>query len=334
MRVDMAKILIVRIIPLLLFIFVIFYFYLNRGLPQEIQPAQFTCLQSDQGSFSQEDIKFKNIYGVGLTYAKHINETAFNFNPDIAPPIFRKLPSSIVKGDSNVAIPAQRDLLKVLEKLEPSISGIIKDNDTTLLPLLDYEAELGFVLLEDITSEDLAGVGFIPKLGFLVANDLSARSIAILGEGQDNRYEYWGASKSYAGFTPVSSQVWVPNHQISDAIPCVTLQTIVDGELRQKENTRNLIFTPKEMLRFIHKKYPLIPMNKGDVILTGTPGGVVMNVPRWKAKLAKLVGLDRFSKLSIYQKKTSADKFLKAGSRVQISAEWVGGTSVTFVNSD
>ena len=34
-----------------------------------------------------------------------------------------------------------------------------------------------------------------------MTNDLSARSIAILGEDQANRYDHWGASKSYPGFT-------------------------------------------------------------------------------------------------------------------------------------
>ena len=70
-----------------------------------------------------------------------------------------------------------------------------------------------------------------------MANDLSARSIAILGEDQKNRYEYWGASKSYPGFTPISDHIWGPNNHLPDAIPCVTLQTLVDGELRQNENT-------------------------------------------------------------------------------------------------
>jgi hypothetical protein len=59
-----------------------------------------------------------------------------------------------------------------------------------------------------------------------------------------------------------------------------------------------------------------------------------MNVPRWKSRLASIVGLDRFAKLSIYQKKASADKFLKAGDKVLIKAEWLDSVAVTIVSGD
>ncbi len=326
-----SKTLLVKTIPLILLLLISFYLYLDRGLNQEIQPAQFTCLTPEQGSFSGDSIEYKNIYGIGLAYAKHINETASSFDPGSAPPVFRKLASSLVKGDSKVAIPTQSELLMAVEKLEPGIGNTLKEKEISLLSLLDYEAELAFVLLEGITAKDLANPNFAPKIGFLVANDVSARSIAILGEGQANRYDYWGASKSHPGFTPVNSNIWVPNTYLPDAIPCVTLQTHVNGEIRQNENTRNLIYTPTEMLRFIQKKYPASPMTKGDIILTGTPGGVTLNVPRWKARLAKLINLDRFQKLKISQKKSSASKFLKAGNNVRISAEWLGAVSVAVV---
>jgi 2-keto-4-pentenoate hydratase/2-oxohepta-3-ene-1,7-dioic acid hydratase in catechol pathway len=316
---------------LLLLLFTLFYFYLDRELTQEIQPARFTCLEPEQGYFSHENIQYRNIYGIGLAYAKHINETASNFDPSLDPPVFRKHTLSMVKGGSEVTIPRQKELLMAMEQLEPGIAKTLLDKDIELLALLDYEAELAFVLLDSITAEDLKNPDFSPKIGFLVTNDLSARSIAILGEDQVNRYDYWGASKSYPGFTPINDQVWVPNKHLPNAIPCVTLQARVDGELRQKENTRNLIYTPKDMLQFIQKKYASIPMNKGDVVLTGTPGGVIFNVPRWKARLAKILELNRFQKLEISQKESSAEKFLKAGNEVLISAEWLGTVSVTIV---
>lgn len=321
----------VRVAFLLLLLFPLFYFYLDRELAQEIQPARFTCLDSEYGSFSHEKVQYKNIYGIGLAYAKHINETASNFDPSLDPPIFRKHALSIVKGDSEVTIPKQNELLMAAKQLDPGIAKTLLEKDIELLALLDYEAELAFVLLDSITAKDLEDPDFSPKIGFFVTNDLSARSIAILGEDQVNRYDYWGASKSFPGFTPINGQVWVPNKHLPNAIPCVTLQTHVDGELRQKENTRNLIYTPKDMLRFIQKKYASTPMNKGDVVLTGTPGGVIFHVPRWKARLAKILELNRFQKLAISQKESSAEKYLKAGNEVLISAEWLGTIRVTIV---
>ena len=309
---------------------VLILLYLDRGLEQEIQPANFTCLKPDQGYFSQQNIEYNNIYGIGLAYAKHINETASDFDADLDPPVFRKQTSSTTKSNSRVTIPTHNELLMAVESLEPGIGEILEDKEITLLPLLDYEAELAFVLLESITAKELENPSFIPKVGFLVANDLSARSIAILGEDQGNRYDYWGVSKSYSGFSPVSDRLWVPNTHVANAIPCITLQTYVDGKLRQNENTRNLIYTPTDMLRFIHKKYPAELMSKGDIVLTGTPSGVILNVPRWKARLAKIIGLDRFQKLAINQKESTAKKFIKVGSTVDISAEWLGDVSVIF----
>lgn len=310
--------------PILLFI------YLDRDFQQEIQPAQFNCLKKDQGHFIVDTLQPKNIYGVGLAYAKHINETASDFNPTVGPPVFRKSSSSYVRGDTLVAMPSHSELLKSLNELEPGIDIVLHKKEIKLSALLDYEAELAFVLLEDVAAKDLDNADFIPQIGFLAANDMSARSLAIMGEGQKNRFAYWGASKSFPKFTPVSGPIWVPHTHLPDAIPCVVLKTYVDGNLRQSENTNNLIYTPADMLRFIHNSYPSTRLSKGDMILTGTPGGVTFNVPRWKARLANLVGLDRFQKLAISQKKKSAEKFLNVGSEVSVSAEWLGNVDITI----
>jgi 2-keto-4-pentenoate hydratase/2-oxohepta-3-ene-1,7-dioic acid hydratase in catechol pathway len=306
------------------------FIYLDRELLQEIQPAQFSCLNQDQGYFIDNTLQPKNIYGVGLTYAKHINETASDFDLVAGPPVFRKSSSSFVKGDTLVAMPSHSKLLKSLNELEPGIDIALHNKEIKLLALLDYEAELAFVLLENVVNTDLDNADFIPQIGFLIANDISARSLAIMGEGQQNRFDYWGASKSFPRFTPVSRSIWVPHTHLPDAIPCVVLKTYVDGNLRQSENTNNLIYTPVDMLRFIHKSYPSAPLRKGDMILTGTPGGVTFNVPRWKARLANLIGLDRFQKLAISQKKKSAEKFLNVGSEVRVSAEWLENVDITI----
>lgn len=309
---------------------VLLFIYLDRGLPQEIKPAQFNCLKQDQGHFVDSTLQPKNIYGVGLTYAKHINETASDFNLAVGPPVFRKSSSSYVKGNTLVAMPSHSKLLKSLSELEPGIDIALHNKEIKLLALLDYEAELAFVLLEDVVDKDLDDANFIPKIGFLTANDMSARSLAVMGEGQKNRFAYWGASKSFPRFTPVSGSIWVPHTPLPDSIPCVVLKTYVDGDLRQSENTKSLIYTPADMLRFIHKSYPSTPLSKGDMILTGTPGGVTFSVPRWKARLANLVGLDRFQKLAISQKKDSAERFLNVGNEIRVSAEWLGGVDITI----
>jgi len=321
---------IVIAVSVFVILFVTGYAYLNRALPDKIQPATFSCLDENDGDFLDENHQFANIYGIGLAYARHINETASNFDLAIGPPIFRKSILSITAHNSSVEIPSHHELQQSVEALEPGISNTLQNESVKLSALLDHEVELAFVLLESISEQELNDSKFVPRIGFFIANDLSARSIAVLGEGQENRYDYWGASKSFPGFTPISERIWVPRTNSSDAIPCVTLRTHVNGELRQSENTSNLIYRPLDMLRFITLRYPATVMKKGDVVLTGTPGGVIFNISRWKARTAEILELNRFQKLAIAQKKSAAAGFLQAGDKVRVSGDWLGDVTVTI----
>ncbi|MEM6320857.1 MAG: fumarylacetoacetate hydrolase family protein [Bacteroidota bacterium] len=317
----------------LLLILVAFGWYLNRGLPHEIKSAKFNCLALDNGTFINFDTLPTTIYGIGLSYAGHINETASDFDPDGDPPIFIKATTSITTNGSTVKIPTQPTMLEAVEQLESGISQTLQQQIPSLPALLDYEVELGFVLLEDIPFEDLDKEEYAPKIGFFMGNDLSARSLAILGEGQANRFDYWGVSKSFLGFTPMSEKVWIPNEWKANSIPCITIETQVNGETRQQQVTSDLIYTPLQMLQAIHRKYPNQRLQKGDRVLTGTPGGVVMSVPRWLVRLAGMVGIGRFQKLT----KTIADekaerKFLKSGDKVLVKGEGLGSVEVVITD--
>ena len=100
-------------------------------------------------------------------------------------------------------------------------------------------------------------------------------------------------------------------------LPNIELETYVNGELRQKEKVSNMIYTPKEMLQWIHKKYPSNALKKGDMIITGTPGGVAMTAPRFLSRLLELLNVDRFTKLKLVLKKDNS-KFLKGGDEVLV----------------
>ena len=70
------------LLGVLVFVVGAIFIYLNRGLPDEIKPANFNCLSLEEGTFKDFDILPSNIYGIGLAYAGHINETASDFDPD------------------------------------------------------------------------------------------------------------------------------------------------------------------------------------------------------------------------------------------------------------
>lgn len=306
-------------------------FYLFRPLSNAPAPASFDCLAMENGVFISKDSlpAPQRIYGMGLTYGKHLAETASEYNPDALPPIFKKELTSVTYNNATVRMPDMNEMVLGVQRLETEVATNLRMDYPELNPMLDYEVELGFVLLEDVETTDLAKEDFVPPLGFFIANDLSARSVALLGEGTNQRYEYWGVSKSFDGFMPMSNQIWIPNAPTSACIPCVKIETVVNGEVRQSQMTSDMIYTPLEMLRFIHQKYPNTPLQKGDLVLTGTPGGVAIATPRHLVRLSQLIGMDRYQKLSL---KLDGDltPFLKAGDKVEVKGEGFEGVSVVI----
>lgn len=305
--------------------------YLFRPLSNIPAPADFTCIDIADGSFVAMDSlpEPQHIYGMGLTYSQHLKETAAEFNPGELPPIFLKKAHSIGEDEDPVRLPSAEEMIQAAQELEVGVGDRLRKDFPDLSPMLDYEVELGFVLLEDISSTDLQNDNFIPALGFFISNDLSARSIALLGEGTAMRYEYWGISKSFPGFLPVGSQVWVPNKPTTNSIPCAKIETYVNGEIRQAQTTDNMIYTPLEMLRFIQQKYPQSPLRKGDMVLTGTPGGVAIATPRALVRLSNLLGFDRYKKLSIKQG-GDLSAFLNAGDVVEVKGGSLGNVRTTI----
>jgi acylpyruvate hydrolase len=98
--------------------------------------------------------------------------------------------------------------------------------------------------------------------GFCIADDVSARDL-------QGREPQWTRAKGADTFCPFGP--WVTT---VDEVPSgddLRLQTWVNDELRQDSNTSNLVFGCSELVAFISQTCTLSP---GDLILTGTPGGV------------------------------------------------------------
>jgi 2-keto-4-pentenoate hydratase/2-oxohepta-3-ene-1,7-dioic acid hydratase in catechol pathway len=301
---------------------------LFRPLRTKPLPAEFECYDLGQGAYVPLDTPVQS-FGVGLSYAAHITETASRFDPNGKPPVFEKRASAAVRTDAEVHLPTPDELMATADALEPGLGASLRSAFPNLSALLDYEVEMGFVLLEDIDPSRLNDPSFAPRLGFFIANDVSARSVQILGEGRTNRLEYWGAAKSFEGFMPLADRAWVPAEAKPNGIPCVEIETLVNGEVRQRQSTDNLIYTPVDMLGFVHSEFPDAQLSAGTVVLTGTPGGVAMTTPRWLARLATLLGMDRFKKLSA---KLGGDtsRFLRVGDEVTVRGQGLGEVTVTI----
>ncbi|MHB8657744.1 MAG: fumarylacetoacetate hydrolase family protein [Solirubrobacteraceae bacterium] len=127
---------------------------------------------------------------------------------------------------------------------------------------LDYEGELAVVM----------GAGGAIA-GYCIADDVSARDL-------QRREPHWVRAKGADTFCPFGP--WITTAEEVPDPQNLSLRTWVNQELRQDSNTSNLIFGPQELVDFISETCTLRP---GDLILTGTPGGVGMGFdpPRFLA---------------------------------------------------
>ncbi|GBF51067.1 hypothetical protein LPTSP4_25980 [Leptospira ryugenii] len=305
-------------------------FSLMRPIDNPPKPANFDLVELSEGKLVDWYPSPKRIYGLGLVYAKHIEETASEYDPEIPPPIFEKELQSLAENKAEIPIPTNQDLVQSLVAFDPSVQAETIHAINNFSPLLDYEVELGFVLLEDVQIESLQSDLYSPKIAFFLANDVSARSLAIFGEGQKNRIAFWGLSKSFPKFLPVSDQIWIPKEWKPNLLPNLRLKTFVNGEERQNELVSNMIYTPKEMLRFIHKQYPDRKLEKNDMVIMGTPGGVAMQTSRIWIRFFDFLGIERNSKLKLALKK-QRNRFLKDGDMVEMDGEGLGKLENKFI---
>jgi len=296
-------------------------------------PANFECLPVDNntGKLVPLQLDNHNVYGIALTYPGIIYQTGSEYHPQSMPPVFRKLQQSINTSDF-VKYPNQKALLDQIEKVEVGLSKTLHGKFDALPALVDYEVELGIILLDDIHQNQLADPTFSPRLGYFLANDLQSLVFGVLGLGMTLESEYFDAKGSFPGFLPISKFMWIPKSEKEISSLCIEIQATVNGELRQRENTKNRIYSNKEILRFVLRKYNKEKLTKGTAIITGSPAGVANNTPRWKRRLANLLKIDRLDKLSsIFNAVQSDNKFLKPGDIVVVEGPPFGGIRTEII---
>jgi 2-keto-4-pentenoate hydratase/2-oxohepta-3-ene-1,7-dioic acid hydratase in catechol pathway len=131
---------------------------------------------------------------------------------------------------------------------------------------LDYEVELAMVIGEnckDVDEKDAMDKIF----GYMVFNDVSARDI----QAQDKQF---GRAKGFDTFAPCGP--WITT---ADEIPDpqnLRLKTKVNGVLRQDSTTSQMFI---KIPSIISKLSKVMTLERGDVISTGTPAGVMLNKP-------------------------------------------------------
>jgi 2-keto-4-pentenoate hydratase/2-oxohepta-3-ene-1,7-dioic acid hydratase in catechol pathway len=126
---------------------------------------------------------------------------------------------------------------------------------------VDYEVELAIIIGKEGTNikpEEAEDYIF----GYTIVNDISARDLQV-------KHQQWFKAKSLDTFCPMGPAI-VHKNEIPFPVE-LTIQSRVNGELRQNSNTRKLIFDIPYIINSISCGFTLKP---GDIISTGTPSGV------------------------------------------------------------
>jgi acylpyruvate hydrolase len=176
----------------------------------------------------------EKIICVGLNYAAHIREMGREL-PEV-PTFFAKFHRALIGANDEISLPA-------------------------VSQAVDWEAELGIVVGHPLrnASPDEATASIA---GFTVVNDITGRD-------WQYRTTQWLQGKTFEATTPVGPYLVVPER--AEPAPGYEIVCAVDGEVMQSANTSDLVFNPATLLSYLSEIITLVP---GDLIATGTPGGV------------------------------------------------------------
>ncbi len=185
---------------------------------------------------------------VGLNYRNHILEMGREL-PEY-PTLFAKFADALIGPQDPI-------------QLAPESSAV------------DWEAELAVVVGSTVRRAGAAEAE-AAIAGFTVLNDVTMRD-------WQYRTTQWLQGKTFEATTPIGPVLVTPDELPGGVRPALPLTGAVDGETVQKADTSDLVFDPVTLVRYVSVIMTLRP---GDVIATGTPGGVghARKPPRYLAE--------------------------------------------------
>lgn len=169
------------------------------------------------------------------------------------------------------------------------------EDDIPFFPIseqLDYEAEFAFVIgkrARNVSQEN--AINYVA--GYTIANDVTYRDI-------QRRTLEWLQGKTVEGSAPMGPWL-VTSDEVTDPSG-LGVRLTVNGEERQKTNTENFVFDVKYLVEFLSN---LMTLEPGDIVLTGTPGGVgVAREPQAFLKDGDVVRIE-IDKIGVLENKVS-----------------------------
>jgi acylpyruvate hydrolase len=206
---------------------------------------------------------------VGLNYRSHIEEMGRDL-PEY-PVLFAKFADTLAGANDPIEKPVETEQF-------------------------DWECELTIVIGQTVRHATPAQAE-AAIAGFTAANDYSVRDWQF-------RTREWLQGKIWDSTTPVGPYLVTPDELPGGVRPTLDTQLTVDGVVKQTANTADLLFDPVWIVEYVST---MITLRPGDLILTGTNGGV---------------GHAR-----------NPQEFLWGGENVEISIEGIGTLTNTIVKS-
>ncbi|WP_330284845.1 fumarylacetoacetate hydrolase family protein [Streptomyces sp. NBC_00588] len=173
---------------------------------------------------------------VGLNYRSHIEELGRELPEH--PTLFAKFADCLISAHDAVVRPEETEQL-------------------------DWEVELAVVVGTQVRrargAEAEAAIA-----GFCVLNDITCRDWQF-------RTREWLQGKTWDSSTPVGPCIVTPDELPGGVRPALDVRLSVDGEVMQSASTGDLLFDPVDLVEYVST---IVRLNPGDIIATGTPGGV------------------------------------------------------------
>ncbi len=213
------------------------YGILDGRTVQAVEGRPYPDLLPLKQLYSLNDVKVlapcepSKIIAMGLNYHSHAKEMGAGI-PN-SPLTFLKPPTAVIGHQANIVY--------------PSASARV-----------DYEGEMAVVIKKIAwrVPEDQA-MDYV--FGYTCFNDITARDL----QARDNQ---WTRAKGFDTFAAIGP--WI---ETDVDLENLTLETYLNGELRQCGNTSDLIYSVPNIINFISNVMTLMP---GDIIATGTPAGI------------------------------------------------------------
>ena len=181
---------------------------------------------------------------VGTNYMDHIEETGLEIPKE--PLIFPKTLNCLITNNQPIVYPKYLYNNRKYNRV-------------------DYEVELAFIVKDTCKNISAENV-YDHILGYTVFNDVTARKMQtkdIISQ------KPWFRSKSFDTFGPIGPLIKnideIKDHHNLD------IELKVNGNVKQSSNTKHLLFKIPETFEYITKFFTMEP---GDIIATGTPGGI------------------------------------------------------------